>query len=107
MNDITFFEAARSLAERMIREGGATPDERAALGFRLATARQPRPDELDVLVSQYRTHRAQYEKDRAAAEKLLTVGESKRDVSMDSAELAAWAMVASILLNLDETITRP
>ncbi len=106
LNDVQFVEAARNFAERIISEGGATPEARARFAFQLATARLPSADELRVLVDQYHKHHARYESDLEAARKLLASGESKRDESLDVAEHAAWTMVANLILNLDETITK-
>jgi len=106
MNDVTFVEASRNLAERVLREGGAEPADRLTLAFRLVTGRRPGPAELRVLLAGLEHHREHYRKDRAAALKLLAVGESKRDEKLDVAELAAYATVAGLILNLDEAITR-
>ena len=106
MNDIQFFEAARSLAERMMTDGGPTPQERIAYGFRLATARRPGPSELNVLLAQYRAHLAEFSDNEESARRLVTVGESPIDESLDVCRLAAWTMVANLILNLDETITK-
>ncbi len=107
LNDVQFFEAARGLAERMMTEGGASPEDRAAYGFRLATARKPDGDELGLLVRQFNDHLACYQKDKDAAAKVVAAGESKPKPGLEPAELAAWTMVANVILNLDETITKP
>jgi mono/diheme cytochrome c family protein len=106
MNDPTYVEASRVFAERILREGGQTVEERITFAFRMATARKPSETELTVLKRLYEKQLAVYRKDNAAALKLLNVGESPRDQKLDTAELAAWAMVASTILNLDETLTR-
>jgi hypothetical protein len=105
LNDPTYVEAARKLAERLLAEADA-PDERVALAFRLATARRPTAAETAVLRKVYETQLAVYREDARAARKLLSVGESPRNERLDPAELAAWTMVASAVLNLDETVTR-
>jgi hypothetical protein len=105
MNDPTYVEAARKLAERLMTEA-ATPEERIALAFRLATAHRPNAAEAAVLVRVFEAQRTVYRKDRQAALKLLRVGESPRNEKLDVAELAAWTTVASVILNLDETVTR-
>jgi hypothetical protein len=99
-------EAARFLAQRMMREGGAAPESRIWLGFRLVTCRQPRPAELTLLTSSLRQMEASFRADPAGAQSLLAVGETKPDPSLDPVELAAYSTVASTLLNLDETITK-
>jgi hypothetical protein len=106
MNDVTYMEAARVLAQRVMREGGPTPAGRLALAFRLAAARQPRPAELRVLVGNFEGHRAHYRGDRAAALKLLSAGEAPRDERLDLCELAAYTATANLILNLHEVVTK-
>jgi hypothetical protein len=106
MNDVTFVEASRSLAERVLREGGATPEERLAWAFRVATARAPRSAELNVLRAGLEHHLAHYRRDRAAAAELVRQGESKPGPRLDLAELAAYTTVMGLILNLDEVLSR-
>ena len=106
MNDVQFFEASRRLAERMVHEGGPTPRARISHGFRLATARSPRPDELEVLVETYSEHLAEYRSNPMEALKAVSVGDSKPDESIDVNELAAYTMIGNLILNLDETLTK-
>jgi hypothetical protein len=107
MNDVAFLEAARKLGERMIREGGATPDARIAHGWKLVLGRAPSARELAAAQRGYDRFLARYRADRPAAEKyLLQQGESPRDPSLDVAELAAASTVASLILNLDEAVTK-
>jgi hypothetical protein len=106
MNDPTYVEAARFLAQRMMLEGGSGPEQRITHGFRLAVARAPRPQELAVLTTGFRDMLDDFRADRAAAEELLKVGEAPANAALDRAELAAYATVAATLLNLDETITK-
>ncbi|MFQ5733849.1 MAG: DUF1553 domain-containing protein, partial [Planctomycetaceae bacterium] len=106
LNDVTFLEAARVLAERALTEGGNSPAARIAYAFRLTTARRPRPAELRILTAGFRAHRAHYRKDRKAAERLVSTGEAKRDPKLDAAELAAYTATTSLILNLDEVVTK-
>jgi Protein of unknown function (DUF1553) len=106
MNDPTYVESARCLAQRMMLEGGTSPKARIAHGFRLAVARSPRPTELEVLTAGFRRMLADFRLDRTAADELLRIGESPSDPALDRVELAAYATVGSTLLNLDETITK-
>ena len=106
LNDTTYIEAARALARRMLTEGGSNVEKRIGYGFRLATARQPAPKEVAVLrtaltqsMQDFRGH-----DDRAAS--LLNVGEARFDSKVSKADMAAWTTVASMILNLDETITK-
>jgi hypothetical protein len=106
MNDPQFVEASRALAQRIMIEGGATPNSRIAYGFRLATTRKPAGDEIKVLLDVFTQELAEFQKDKGATEKLLGVGDFKNRADLDKAELAAWTTIASMILNLDETITR-
>ena len=106
LNDPQFTEASRNLAQRIIKEGGKSPKERAEYAYRLVTSRKPKPIILQILTSAYNEEHANFSKNTEAANKLLAIGESKRDESINAAEHAAWTIVASMLLNLDEVITR-
>ena len=106
MNDPTYVEASRKLAERILLEGGTTTEERITFAFRLATARKPTPRELTVLRRVFEQQHARFGVDPAAASKLLSVGESVRNEQVPAHELAAWAAVASVILNLDEVVTK-
>ena len=104
LNDITYTEAARVLAQRMLKEGGTGDATRLAFAFRLCTARVPDEKDTRVLISALELLRTQYQADPAAARKLIATGESKPDPALDPVELAAFTAVASLLLNLDETL---
>ncbi len=106
MNDVQYVECARHMARRIITQGGKHPQDQARYAFLLATAREPSDDELAILMKVYRTCLAKFQQDKDAAMKLVSVGESKRDQSLHPAEYAAWTMVANLILNLDETITK-
>lgn len=104
LNDPTFVEAARKLAERVLMEVQGTVDERIGRAFRLATARSPLPFETDVLRDVLQAELARMRSHPEAAASLLSVGRSPVDDSLDRTELAAWTIVASMILSLDETI---
>ncbi len=106
LNDPTFVEASRALAQRMILEGGETPEGRIARGFRLAVARAPSAEETKVLLGIVAPQLEIYRKDPEKAKQFLAVGEFKPDAKLDPAELAAWSVAGSVILNLDETVTR-
>jgi hypothetical protein len=106
LNDPTYVEAARKLAERLLREGGPSAAGKARLAFRLCTARQPTAEEESELVAAYEAQLARYAESAERARALLKVGESPADAALDPAELAAWTIVSSIVLNLDETVTK-
>jgi hypothetical protein len=106
MNDVTYVEASRKLAERMITEGGEASDQRLNYGFRLVTGRAPGPQELAVLAEMFQKLRKAYRKDRSSAKELLNEGEAERNPKLDPREAAAYAAVASLILNTDEAVTR-
>jgi mono/diheme cytochrome c family protein len=106
MNDPQFVEAARTLAERALKEGGATPEERLTFLFRVTTARRPGANEVSELLAAYRDHVASFRRDQTKAKQLLSVGELKADATLNPSELAAWTMIANLLLNLDEVINK-
>ncbi len=106
LNDPTFVEAARALAQRAMTEGAGNPQDCITLMFEITTARRPEPAERDVLLAVYQRQRGVFGKNNDAALTLLAVGESKRDEKLDPTEHAALTTVASIILNLDETITK-
>ena len=106
MDDPTYLEAARALAERTLTEAGRDPDKRISYAFRLATARDPERREVQLLRQLEQQELAHYRRDRDAAVQLLKVGESPYDPKWDASELAAWTTVASTILNMDETITK-
>ena len=106
MNDTTYIEAARRLAENMMSNGGNTPEQRLAFGYQSSTARRPSPGAQTVLVSGFERHMEHYRSNRSAALELVSVGQSTRDETLDVAELASYTMMASLILNLDGTITK-
>jgi hypothetical protein len=106
MNDPQFVEAARTLGERAMKEGGATLESRLTYLFRLTTARRPDAKELAELVAAYKDHLATYTRDGAKAKQLIAVGELKPDAKLNPSELAAWTMIANLILNLDEVINK-
>ncbi len=106
MNDPQYVEAARVLAERMMKEAGPDPLERMSYAFQLATARKPAGEECTVLVDTFGQQLKAYREKPDAALELLSVGEAKRDETLDAAELAAYTTIASMILNLDETVSK-
>ena len=106
LNDPSYVEAARVLAQRVLAEGGSTTVERIAFAFKLCTARAPKPEEASVLSQIFDAQLAAFKQNPAAATKLISVGESSRPAGIDPSELAAWTALGNVLLNLDETITK-
>jgi len=106
LNEVTFVESARRLAERILTEGGTGNADRMTFGFRLVTARKPSPDELRILQDGLNTDLARFTAKRSDAESLLAFGDTKSSAVLNQSELAAWTLTANVLLNLDEVVTR-
>jgi hypothetical protein len=106
LNDKAFVDPAAALARRMMSEVKSGDTERAIRGFRLCVARRPSAVEVDLLLELYRDNLAKYQKDPAGAAALATSGLPPPPKELNTAELAAWTVVANVLLNLDETITK-
>ena len=101
-----YVEASRHLSVRMLKEGGKTVEARIAFGFQLATARKPTANEAKVLQAFLNDRLDFFKKDKKAALKMLSVGDSAIDEKLDAAEHAAWMELARLILNLDETLTK-
>lgn len=106
MNDTQHIEAARGLAQRMLLEGGSTDTQHIQYGYQAVLARDANDHELEIITQQLAKHRSHYQQDAAAAEKLVSHGDSKPAAAIHPTELAAYTLVANMLLNLDETLTR-
>lgn len=104
LNDVTYVEAARALAQRLLLSEGRDTRARLSLGFELATSRRPTAVELEILSARLVSLRREYAGQPAQAVKLLAVGAFPRDKSLDPVEHAAWTGVCSLILNLDETL---
>jgi hypothetical protein len=89
-----------------MKEGGATPEERLAWGFRVVTARKPSEKEVGLLKDLFATERERYAKDVEAAKKVVANGDSKPDASLDPVDLAAYSLLGNLMLNLDETVMK-
>jgi hypothetical protein len=94
------------LAERMLNDGGARPEDRITLGFRLAAGRVPDESERQVLLSSLEAQLAYFRSDPGAAAELLAEGTRRNDPGLEAEELAAYAVVGSLIFNLDEVISR-
>jgi mono/diheme cytochrome c family protein len=106
MDDVTFVEAARFVGQRMLKEGGNTPDERLRYGFRLVLGRYPSVQEAEVLRGSLNFHLDYFSNKAQEIEAYLSPGESRPDPALNTRELAAYASVGSLLLNLDEAVTK-
>jgi hypothetical protein len=106
MNDVQWVEAARALAERVIHEAGPSPEDRIhRMGLILLAHAPPAPMAavLEKSLDEMQKHYAANPKD---ARSLVSIGEKRVDGSIPAPELAAWTMVASEMLNLDETVNK-
>jgi hypothetical protein len=106
LNDKAFVDPAAALGRRMMAEAPGCDRDRAVHGFRLCVARRPTAAELELLLRLYRDNQEKYQKDPAAARALATSGIGAPPPEMEPARLAAWTVVANVLLNLDETVTK-
>jgi hypothetical protein len=106
MNDEQWIEAARALAQRVIQQGGTKPEERIKLLSEILLSHDPPPQMTAVLMGSLAQMEKHYAAQSKAAHELVAVGEMKRSPSIPESELAAWTMVASEMLNLDETVTK-
>ncbi|SFS13105.1 Concanavalin A-like lectin/glucanases superfamily protein [Granulicella pectinivorans] len=106
MNDVQWVEASRALAERVIVEGGKKPEERIRYMSEIVLSHTPTPQMQGVLTASLTQMEQHYGADPAAAQKLVAVGEKKRNPAIPAPELAAWTMVASEMMNLDETVNK-
>jgi hypothetical protein len=105
LNDTTFVEASRKLAERVLGTSGPDDRQRISRLFELVLARPPTEQELTLISRELAAERAAFRRDAAAVTKLLAVGESPADPRLNPVELAAWSMAASVVLNLDEAMS--
>jgi hypothetical protein len=106
MNDPQYFEAARQLGYRMLHDCGTNDVERLQRGFRIVTGRAPNTGETSVLSEALSAQRSHYDANEEAAKKAIAVGESPVPQDVPAPELAAYSMVANLLLNLDEAVTQ-
>jgi hypothetical protein len=106
MNDVQNLEAARAFAERLIAEGGTTPDARIAFAYRTVLARKPAPEETAIVRAAFQQHLTAFQQTPEAAGKFIRQGETKPKAGLPEPEVAAWTLVANLILNLDETVSR-
>jgi hypothetical protein len=105
LNDVTYLEAARVFAQRLIEEAAAGPEARIDFAFKVALSRPPSAEELAVMRSLFEDTWNAYRDDTAAAEQLVSIGEFPCP-NLGFPEHAAWTCVCNAILNLDETLTK-
>jgi mono/diheme cytochrome c family protein len=106
LNDPCYVEAAQALARRIVKEGGSTAEERALFGLRLCLCRPPRAEQVKDVLALFETEHGHYRKDAKAALALATDPLGPLPAGMDAAEVAAWTVVANVLLNLDAVLMK-
>ncbi len=106
LNDPTYLEASRKLAERVLHEAPADLRERLHYLFRTITCRPPAENELAILARIWEQQHLHYQQHPQQIDALLSIGESPANETLDRLELASWTMLASAVLNLDETVSR-
>jgi hypothetical protein len=106
LNDPTYIEAARVLAQNVLREAGSDSSKRLTLAFRRVTGRAPDAREAKVLGELAAKQLARYSRDAKGAQALVAIGNAPVDKQFPATELAAWTNVATVLLNMDEAITK-
>jgi hypothetical protein len=106
MNDPVYVEAAQALGRRLVREGGASLEERATYGVSLCLVRPPRPEQVAQIVSLWQSAAEGFRADKVAANSLATEPLGPLPEGADVAEMAAWTVVGNVLLNLDGVLTK-
>src|SRR5262249_30463663 len=106
LNDPVYVECAQALARRILTEGGATTEDRARFALKLGLAQPPRDDQLKQVLALHQSETEHYRKNVKEAEKLASDPLGPLPAGMDTAEAAAWTVVANVLLNLDGVLTK-
>jgi hypothetical protein len=106
MNDVQFVEAARRFAEQVMTHGGDQVEQRIVYLYRSVLARNPKPNERQLVIQLYNQHLKEFQAQPEAAKLLSSTGESVRNESLDQTELAAWTMIVHLIFNLSETVTK-
>ena len=106
LNEVQFVEASRALGQRVIKQADEKFESRLEMIFELCLARKPSQQEIDICRRIFDQQRASFESDPKAALDYIGHGESKRDESIDPVELATWSVIANMVLNMDEALTR-
>jgi hypothetical protein len=107
LNEVTYVEAARKLAEGMLLEGGGTPEARVEWAFQRVLARKPDAFERDTITQRLKARLQKLAPAEEAARQMISLGHSKPAASLPPGELAAYTVTANVLLNLDEAVSRP
>lgn len=106
MNDPQFVECARGLAIRTLQQADFSDEQKAAFLLQQAVLREVRPDEVAALLEDYEFYLSDFSSNLERATKLIAVGAQPAATDLDPAQLAAWTMVANLVLNLDEVVNK-
>lgn len=106
LNDPTYIEAGRKFAEQILLKANEN-QARFELAFQMALCRSPKTEEVEVLLKILQTAEKRFSSDPVAANNLTSIGYSKRNEKLNSSTLAAWTTITCMILNLDETISKP
>jgi hypothetical protein len=106
LNEVTFVEAARGLAIELIQSGGSSPDSRIRFGFQQVFGRRPTDTELRVLSAGLEKDLQHFRAHPDQADQLIRFGDSPAPSSIPKEEIAAYTVLANVLYNLDEFVTR-
>jgi hypothetical protein len=106
LNDPVYVEAAQALARRIVREGGTTVEDRARFGLRLCLARPPQPEQVQQVAALFQSEHAHYRENPKEALALATEPLGPLPPGMGAEDLAAWTVIANVLLNLDGVLTK-
>jgi hypothetical protein len=107
MNETTYVEAARAMAQRLLLDASLKDDvARLTQAWRLATARAPKASELSSMTASLQRLKTKFASDAEGAKTLLSVGDSKRDEHLNATDHAAWTSLCLLVLNLDDVLTK-
>ncbi len=106
LNDTVLIEAARALGQRIMSHSEMTPNSQVEFAFRLCVSRPPDGTERKRLLELFKQQLASFQSDPQSALKIVSIGSAKRPQGLDVPTLAAWTVVANVILNLDETLTK-
>ena len=106
LNDPVYVEIAQALAQRIVKEGGTDPEGRARYGLQLCLCRPPRIEQVKDLLALYQATKEHYRRDIKSAVALATEPLGPLPAGVQADEMAAWTVVANVLLNLDGVMTK-
>jgi hypothetical protein len=106
LNDPVYVEVARALARRVLREGGTTVQERAEYALRLCLCRPPVAEQVTTVLTLLQSEQSHFREDQKAALELVSEQPTPAAAQTDVAELAAWTVIANVLLNMDAILTK-